>query len=96
MKKRAQVMKDKDSILQTMQELDKRKEETIKAAYKKVNKDFGDIFSNLLKGASAKLQPPDGRSLLDGLEVKVCIIISTELLHFVHPIIHPYNFLFFF
>ncbi|XP_022698778.1 structural maintenance of chromosomes protein 2-like isoform X2 [Varroa jacobsoni] len=71
MKKRAQVMKDKDSILQTMQELDKRKEETIKAAYKKVNKDFGDIFSNLLKGASAKLQPPDGRSLLDGLEVKV-------------------------
>ncbi|OQR67739.1 structural maintenance of chromosomes protein 2-like [Tropilaelaps mercedesae] len=71
MKKRAQVMKDKDSILQTMQELDKRKEETIKAAYKRVNKDFGDIFSNLLSGASAKLQPPEGRSLLDGLEVKV-------------------------
>ncbi|XP_022657981.1 structural maintenance of chromosomes protein 2-like [Varroa destructor] len=71
MKKRTQVMKDKDSILQTMKELDIKKEATIRAAYQRVNKDFGDIFSNLLTGANAKLQPPDGKSLLDGLEVKV-------------------------
>lgn len=64
-------MKDKDSILQTMKELDIKKEATIRAAYQRVNKDFGDIFSNLLTGANAKLQPPDGKSLLDGLEVKV-------------------------
>lgn len=81
MKKRAQVMKDKESILQTMQELDKRKEETIKAAYKRVNKDFGEIFSNLLNGASAKLQPPEGRSLLDGLEVKVCSALVLQSFH---------------
>ncbi|OQR69787.1 structural maintenance of chromosomes protein 2-like [Tropilaelaps mercedesae] len=71
MRKRNQVMRDKDSILQTMKELDIKKEATIKAAYQRVNKDFGDIFSNLLTGANAKLQPPDGKSLLDGLEVKV-------------------------
>ena len=39
--------------------------------YFQVNKDFGSIFSTLLPGANAKLQPPDGRDVLDGLEVKV-------------------------
>ncbi|XP_077867621.1 structural maintenance of chromosomes protein 2-like [Saccoglossus kowalevskii] len=34
-------------------------------------KDFGSIFSSLLPGTDAKLAPPDGKSVLDGLEVKV-------------------------
>jgi hypothetical protein len=33
--------------------------------------DFGSIFSTLLPGASCKLCPPDGMTVLDGLEVKV-------------------------
>ena len=33
--------------------------------------DFGSIFSSLLPGTQAKLVAPDGRSILDGLEVKV-------------------------
>lgn len=37
----------------------------------KVNRDFGSIFSTLLPGTSAKLQPPEGESVMAGLEVKV-------------------------
>ena len=33
--------------------------------------DFGSIFSMLLPGTSARLSPPEGLSVLDGLEVKV-------------------------
>ena len=33
--------------------------------------DFGSIFSTLLPGTSARLSPPEGMSVLDGLEVKV-------------------------
>ncbi len=37
-----------------------------------MNRDFGSIFSSLLPGAHAKLEPPEGAtSVLDGLEVKV-------------------------
>jgi hypothetical protein len=34
-------------------------------------RDFGGIFAELLPGNFAKLQPPDGQDLMDGLEVKV-------------------------
>ncbi len=33
--------------------------------------DFGSIFSTLLPGTNAKLLPPEGLEILDGLEVKV-------------------------
>ncbi len=33
--------------------------------------DFGSIFTTLLPGTQAKLMPPEGRGVLDGLEVKV-------------------------
>merc|ERR1712167_218323 len=46
--------------------------ETLEATWQKVNRDFGSIFSSLLPGAHAKLEPPEGAtSVLDGLEVKV-------------------------
>jgi hypothetical protein len=35
------------------------------------SRDFGGIFAELLPGNFAKLQPPDGQDLMDGLEVKV-------------------------
>ena len=34
-------------------------------------RDFGGIFAELLPGNFAKLQPPEGQDLMDGLEVKV-------------------------
>jgi structural maintenance of chromosome 2 len=34
-------------------------------------RDFGSIFSTLLPGTMAKLEPPEGCDFLDGLEVRV-------------------------
>lgn len=34
-------------------------------------RDFGSIFSTLLPGTMAKLDPPEGGTFLDGLEVRV-------------------------
>ena len=34
-------------------------------------RDFGGIFAELLPGNFAKLQPPEGQDLMDGLEIKV-------------------------
>lgn len=38
-----------------------------------MNKDFGSIFSTLLPGANARLAPPEGCGVLDGLEFKVAL-----------------------
>ncbi|XP_033637022.1 structural maintenance of chromosomes protein 2-like [Asterias rubens] len=71
MKKKRIVENDKKKIMATIQELDEKKNEALKKAWAQVNKDFGSIFSTLLPGTQAKLQPTEGRSVLDGLEVKV-------------------------
>ncbi|XP_028845000.1 structural maintenance of chromosomes protein 2-like [Denticeps clupeoides] len=39
----------------------------------RVNKDFSSIFSTLLPGADARLAPPEGFGVLDGLEFKVAL-----------------------
>ncbi|PSN36598.1 Structural maintenance of chromosomes protein 2 [Blattella germanica] len=52
-------------------ELDQKKKEALRKAWEQVNKDFGSIFSTLLPGADARLNPPEGMDVLDGLEVKV-------------------------
>ena len=36
-----------------------------------MNRDFGSIFTMLLPGTLAKLEPPEGGTVMDGLEVKV-------------------------
>lgn len=38
---------------------------------KSLRSDFGAIFAELLPGNFAKLQPPEGQDLMQGLEVKV-------------------------
>jgi structural maintenance of chromosome 2 len=35
--------------------------------------DFGQIFAELLPGNFAKLEPPEGKDVTEGLEVKVCL-----------------------
>ncbi|XP_054635145.1 structural maintenance of chromosomes protein 2 [Dunckerocampus dactyliophorus] len=73
MKKKRIVESDKTKILQTIEELDQKKNEALNLAWQKVNKDFGSIFSTLLPGATAKLAPPQGCGVLDGLEFKVAL-----------------------
>eukprot|EP00516_Mucochytrium_quahogii_P004349 CAMPEP_0203751590 /NCGR_PEP_ID=MMETSP0098-20131031/5642_1 /ASSEMBLY_ACC=CAM_ASM_000208 /TAXON_ID=96639 /ORGANISM=" , Strain NY0313808BC1" /LENGTH=1193 /DNA_ID=CAMNT_0050641381 /DNA_START=293 /DNA_END=3871 /DNA_ORIENTATION=- len=70
-KKRAIIEKDRTTIERVIKDLDEKSQEALQQAWEKVNKDFGSVFSALLPGTSAKLEPPEGGSLFDGLEVKV-------------------------
>ncbi|XP_047033737.1 structural maintenance of chromosomes protein 2 [Helicoverpa zea] len=71
LRKKQIVEADRAKLVQVMAELDEKKRRTLVAACTQVNRDFGSIFSTLLPGAQAKLTPPDGLTVLDGLEVKV-------------------------
>lgn len=70
-KKKKIVEGDKKKITLVIKELDEKKKQALRTAWDQVNKDFGSIFSNLLPGTTAKLEPPAGQDVLDGLEVKV-------------------------
>ncbi|KAG6841176.1 hypothetical protein C0991_001101 [Blastosporella zonata] len=65
------VMKDKEKIEDTIEELDRYKRDALQKTWEKVDGDFGGIFAELLPGNFAKLQPPEGQDLMEGLEVKV-------------------------
>ena len=69
MRKKRIVENDKAKIETVIRELDEKKKEALRQAWQQVNKDFGSIFCMLLPGTRAKLQPPDGMDVLDGLEV---------------------------
>ena len=71
LRKRKVVENDKKKIQAVIEELDIKKKAEIERTWRKVNKDFGSIFSTLLPGASAKLEPPEGMESWEGLEVKV-------------------------
>uniref|UniRef100_A0A0X3NVR8 Structural maintenance of chromosomes protein n=1 Tax=Schistocephalus solidus TaxID=70667 RepID=A0A0X3NVR8_SCHSO len=65
------VLADKRKIQDVIDDLDSRKEQVLKAAYEKVNTEFCNIFSSLLPGARAQLVPPEGMTILDGLQFRV-------------------------
>ncbi|KAJ3465817.1 hypothetical protein MRS44_006475 [Fusarium solani] len=68
------VIRDKRKIEETIVSLDDYKKKALQETWEKVNGDFGNIFSELLPGGSfAKLDPPEGKTISDGLEVKVCL-----------------------
>ncbi|KAM3479397.1 hypothetical protein MY5147_001713 [Beauveria neobassiana] len=68
------VIRDKRKIEETIFSLDDYKKKALRETWEKVNGDFGQIFSELLPGGSfAKLDPPEGKTIGDGLEVKVCL-----------------------
>ncbi|KAL1296978.1 hypothetical protein AAFC00_004577 [Neodothiora populina] len=67
------VIKDKKKIEDTIESLDEYKKEKLFKTWEKVNKDFGEIFNLLLPGNTAKLDPPEGGDISQGLEVKVCL-----------------------
>lgn len=66
------VIRDKRKIEETIVSLDDYKKKALHETWEKVNRDFGQIFSELLPGGSfAQLDPPEGKTINDGLEVKV-------------------------
>ncbi|GAB1191269.1 hypothetical protein APSETT444_000441 [Aspergillus pseudonomiae] len=65
------VVRDKRKIEETILNLDEYKKEALHNTWTKVNGDFGQIFAMLLPGSFAKLDPPEGKEITDGLEVKV-------------------------
>ncbi|KAL8796425.1 MAG: hypothetical protein Q9195_001332 [Heterodermia aff. obscurata] len=67
------VIRDKRKIEETITSLDEYKKEALQKTWQKVNGDFGAIFEELLPGSFAKLDPPEGKTIGDGLEVKVCL-----------------------
>lgn len=71
LRKRKVVENDKKKIQAVIEELDIKKKCELERTWVKVNRDFGSIFSTLLPGASAKLEPPEGMQAWEGLEVKV-------------------------
>ena len=46
--------------------LDEEKKKALRLTWDKVNADFGSIFSTLLPGTNAKLEPPPGCDFLQG------------------------------
>jgi len=70
-RKRKVITNDKMKIQAFVEELDIKKKAELERTWKKVNRDFGSIFSTLLPGTSAKLEPPEGLQPWEGLEVKV-------------------------
>lgn len=67
------VIRDKRKIEETIISLDEYKKEALHKTWTKVNADFGQIFAELLPGSFAKLDPPEGKEITDGLEVKVSL-----------------------
>lgn len=67
------VIKDKRKIEETIVNLNKYKKEALHKTWTKVNNDFGQIFAELLPGSFAKLDPPEGKDITEGLEVKVSL-----------------------
>ncbi|TLD08221.1 uncharacterized protein PgNI_07503 [Pyricularia grisea] len=67
------VIRDKRKIEETIISLDDYKKKQLQETWEKVNADFGQIFAELLPGSFAKLDPPEGKTISDGLEVKVSL-----------------------
>ncbi|KAM4878827.1 structural maintenance of chromosomes protein 2 [Sylvia borin] len=73
MKKKRIVENDKIKILAVIEELDRKKKQTLDIAWKKVNEDFGSIFSTLLPGARAMLGASKNHNVLVGIEFRVAL-----------------------
>lgn len=65
------IMKDKNLIEKAIIELDDKRKDALQEIYQHVNKNLNSIYSTLLPGTKAKLGILPGKSLMDGLELKV-------------------------
>ncbi|NWT84464.1 SMC2 protein, partial [Lanius ludovicianus] len=67
------VENDKSKILEVIEELEQKKKEALDIAWKKVNEDFGSIFSTLLPGARATLAASKAHNVFVGMEFRVAL-----------------------
>jgi structural maintenance of chromosome 2 len=67
------VIRDKKKIEETIVTLDEYKKKALHETWTEVNRNFGQIFAELLPGSFAKLDPPEGKTINEGLEVKVSL-----------------------
>ena len=67
------VVRDKRKIEETIMSLDEYKKAALEKTWRKVDKEFGEVFRDLLPGSFAKLEPPEGKTVSEGLEVRVCL-----------------------
>ena len=65
------IERDKSKIENTVEKLNGYKRNTLNTTYQEVSLDFGNIFSELLPGAFAKLVPLNENDVTQGLEFKV-------------------------
>ncbi|XP_030092877.1 structural maintenance of chromosomes protein 2 [Serinus canaria] len=72
-KKKKVVENDKQRILEVIEELDRKKKQALEVAWKKVNEDFGSIFSTLLPGARAMLSASKSGNVFVGMEFRVAL-----------------------
>ncbi len=70
-RKKQTTFENKQKFENTIKELDDLKNKEISSTYLKVNQYFNDIFSTLLPNVKAKLEPPEGKTVHEGLELKV-------------------------
>jgi|EP00945_MAST-04E_sp_MAST-4E-sp1_P005290 structural maintenance of chromosome 2 len=69
--KKRSLSDDKHKIEDVISSLDVKKKTAIEKTWEQVTKDFGSIFSTLLPGTTAKLEPMEGKSVIDGVQVRV-------------------------
>ena len=72
-RKKEVVEKDKSKIEEVITELDEKKRTALETTWRKVDGDFGSIFSTLLPGTTAKLEPQEGQSFLEGERRQCCL-----------------------
>lgn len=72
-KNMAIVIKDKQKIEETIKKLDKYKHDKLDETWSQVNGYFGNILNDLLPGSFAKLDPLEGKTVSEGLEIKVML-----------------------
>ena len=65
------ILKDKSNIQKAITELDQKRKDALEEIYEHVNKSLNSIYSSLLPGTKARLGIIQGKSLMDGLELKV-------------------------
>ncbi|KAH8279499.1 hypothetical protein KR026_011688 [Drosophila bipectinata] len=70
-RRRTIVAMDKEKIKKIIVKMDEEEQDQLNKAATEVNKNFSGIFSSLLPGADAKLNPVKTNGYLTGLEIKV-------------------------
>lgn len=71
MRRKKIVEQDKEKIKHIICKMDEKKREKVEKAWKIVDDNFSSIFSTLLQGAQARLNPVKQNNHLIGLEIKV-------------------------